>query len=229
MNIEQIQPVGHKKALYIAQRMRPDFVFQMAQLEGNPFTFPEIQTTLSGITVGGHKIGDQQQVLDIDAGWQEVIRQVACGEFVVSKENFIHINTIIAWHEALEVGAFRSGQVGIAGTDYRPPTAGAPLQAAFDAMMENYRQSAAVPEQAFGLFLDAARAQFFYDGNKRTGQLMMSGILMSNGFAPLTIFADAQLEYHRLMLDFYASGDKTAMFTFLAGQYERIAEQFAEG
>ena len=151
MNIEQIQPVGHKKALYIAQRMRPDFVFQMAQLEGNPFTFPEIQTTLSGITVGGHKIGDQQQVLDIAAGWQEVIRQVADGEFAVSKENFIHINTIIARHEALEVGAFRNGQVGIAGTNYRPPTASAPLQAAFDAMMDNYWQSATVPEQAFGL------------------------------------------------------------------------------
>ncbi|HFC8542621.1 TPA: Fic family protein [Neisseria weaveri] len=229
MNIEQVQPVGHKKALYIAQRMRPDFVFQMAKLEGNPFTFPEIQTTLSGITVGGHKIGDQQQVLDIAAGWQEVIRQITGGEFVVSKENFIHINTIIARHEALEVGAFRSGQVGIAGTDYRPPAAGEALEKAFEALLVNYAAAANIPEKAFGVFLDAARAQFFYDGNKRTGQLMMSGILMSNGFAPLAIFADAQLEYHRLMLDFYASGDKTAMLKFLAGQYGRIVEKFAEG
>ena len=120
MNFDRIQPVGHKKALYIAQRMRPDFVFQMAQLEGNPFTFPEIQTTLSGITVGGHKISDQQQVLNIANGWQEVIRQVAADKFTVSKDNFIHINILVAKDEALEVGAFRSGQVGIAGTDYHP-------------------------------------------------------------------------------------------------------------
>lgn len=226
MNFDRIQPVGHKKALYIAQRMRPDFVFQMAQLEGNPFTFPEIQTTLSGITVGGHKISDQQQVLNIANGWQEVIRQVAADKFTVSKDNFIHINILVAKDEALEVGAFRSGQVGIAGTDYHPPAAGEALHRAFEVLLGNYAAAASIPEKAFGLFLDAARAQFFYDGNKRTGQLIMSGVLMTNGFAPLTIFADAQLEYHRLMLNFYASGDKTDMFTFLAGQYARIAEKF---
>ncbi|MDO4777096.1 MAG: Fic family protein [Cardiobacteriaceae bacterium] len=227
MEKEQIKAVGHDKAIFIAQKMRPDFVFQMAQLEGNPFTFPEIQTTLSGITVGGHKLSDQQQVLDIAAGWQEIIRQVGSGEFAVSKDNFIHINTIVARHEALAVGAFRSGQVGIAGTDYRPPAAGAPLAQAFDAMMNAFRNSDSVADKAVGLFLDAARAQFFYDGNKRTGQLMMSGVLMANGFAPVTIFADAQLEYHRLMLDFYQSGDKTAMRAFLATQYARIVAAFA--
>ena len=229
MNIEQIQSVGHKKALYIAKRMKWEFVFQMVQLEGNPLTFPEIQTILSGTSVGGHKISDQNQVLDIDKGWQELIRQVAADAFSLSKDNLVYINVLVAKDEALSVGAFRNGQVGIAGTDYRPPAAGEALESAFEALLANYAAAASIPEKAFGVFLDAARAQFFYDGNKRTGQLMMSGVLMSNGFAPLTIFADAQLEYHRLMLDFYASGDKTAMFTFLAGQYARIAEQFAEG
>lgn len=219
-------PVGHKKALFIAQKMRPDFVFQMSQLENNPFTFPEIQTTLSGITVGGHKISDQNQVLNIANGWQEIIRQVTAGKFTVSKENFILINTLVAKDEALEVGGFRSGQVGISGTDYRPPQAGDALNAAFETLLENYSAAATVPEKAFGLFLDAARAQFFYDGNKRTGQLMMSGVLMSHGYAPLTVFADSKLEYNQLMINFYQSGDKTAMIEFLTKQYERVCRVF---
>lgn len=126
-----MKSVGKEKALYIARRMHPDFVFNMAQLEGNPYTFPEVQTTLSGITVGGHKISDQTQILNIAAGWSEVIRQAATNTFVVNKENFIHINTLIAKDEALAVGDFRDGQAGISGTDYRPPRAGTELENAF--------------------------------------------------------------------------------------------------
>lgn len=228
MNAEDIKPVGLKKALFIAQKMRPDFVFQMAQLENNPFTFPEIQTTLSGITVGGHKISDQNQVLNIATGWQEIIRQVANQQFILDKENFIHLNTIVAKDEALEVGGFRSGQVGISGTNYRPPQAGAPLQAAFEAMLENYHQTDSIADKAFGLFLDAARAQFFYDGNKRTGQLMMSGVLMSHEFAPVVIFADTQHEYNQRMLAFYETGNKLDMMDFLREQYQRIYQNFAD-
>ena len=77
-----MKSVGKEKALYIARRMHPDFVFNMAQLEGNPYTFPEVQTTLSGITVGGHKISDQTQILNIAAGWSEIIRQAATNTFV---------------------------------------------------------------------------------------------------------------------------------------------------
>ena len=228
MNAEDIKPVGLKKALFITQKMRPDFVFQMAQLENNPFTFPEIQTTLSGITVGGHKISDQNQVLNIAIGWQEIIRQVANQQFILDKENFIHLNTIVAKDEALEVGGFRSGQVGISGTNYRPPQAGAPLQAAFEAMLENYHQTDSIADKAFGLFLDAARAQFFYDGNKRTGQFMMSGVLMSHEFAPVVIFADTQHEYNQRMLAFYETGNKLDMMDFLREQYQRIYQNFAD-
>ena len=102
MNYKNIKPVGYKKSLFIAQKMHPDFVFQMAQLENNPFTFPEIQTTLAGITVGGHKISDQNQVLAIAAGWQQIIRQVANHQFMVNKENFIDSienQALWAWSE----------------------------------------------------------------------------------------------------------------------------------
>ena len=125
-----MKAVGKETALYIARRLHPEFVFNMAQLEGNPYTLPEVQTTLSGITVGGHKISDQTQVLNIAAGWSEIIRQVATNKFILSKENFIHINTLIAKDEALSVGAFRDGQVGISGSDYRPPRAGEELEKA---------------------------------------------------------------------------------------------------
>jgi filamentation induced by cAMP protein fic len=213
-----MKAVGKETALYIARRLHPEFVFNMAQLEGNPYTLPEVQTTLSGITVGGHKISDQTQVLNIAAGWSEIIRQVATNKFILSKENFIHINTLIAKDEALSVGAFRDGQVGISGSDYRPPRAGEELEKAFQLLLQHYQQATDITLQAFCGFLDAARAQFFYDGNKRTGQLMMNGVLLSAGYAPTVIFADTQLKYNQKMLSFYQSGNKEEMVAFLESQ-----------
>ena len=210
-----MKAVGKETALYIARRLHPEFVFNMAQLEGNPYTLPEVQTTLSGITVGGHKISDQTQVLNIAAGWSEIIRQVATNEFILSKENFIHINKLIAQDEALSVGAFRDGQVGISGSDYRPPRAGEELEKAFQSLLRHYQQTTDITLQAF-----------FYDGNKRTGQLMMNGILLSAGYAPTVIFADAQLKYNQKMLSFYQSGDKEEMVVFLEGQYKRVLDRF---
>ena len=85
-------------------------------------------------------------------------------------------------------------------------------------MLQHYQQTTDITLQAFCGFLDAARAQFFYDGNKRTGQLMMNGVLLSAGYAPTVIFADTQLKYNQKMLSFYQSGNKEEMVAFLESQ-----------
>lgn len=68
-----INPIGKKEALFIARKLHTDFVFNMAQYENNPFTYPEVKTTLEGITVSGHKLTDQAQILRISAGWKELL------------------------------------------------------------------------------------------------------------------------------------------------------------
>lgn len=218
--------VGYEKALFITQKKYADFVFYMARLESNPFTLQEVQTILAGTTVDAHKISDQNQVLNIANGWSEIINQVSKHIFTVDKNNFIHINTIVAKDEALEVGAFRSGQVGISGTEYLPPNPGPTLDIAFENMLKNYSHTENIKEKSFGIFLDAARAQFFYDGNKRTGQLMMNGVLISNGYLPVTILPGSHAEYNHKMLNFYETGDHAEMCDFLRNQYEKIYRGF---
>jgi hypothetical protein len=38
-----------------------EYVWDAAVLEGNPLTYPEVQTLLDGITVGGRKISDEHR------------------------------------------------------------------------------------------------------------------------------------------------------------------------
>ena len=54
----------------------PEYVWDAAVLEGNPFTYSEVQTLLDGITVGGRKISDEQQVLNLAEAANELLRLV---------------------------------------------------------------------------------------------------------------------------------------------------------
>ena len=65
---------------------------------------------------------------------------------------------------------------------------------------------------AFSLW--TAREQFFWDGNKRTGRIMMAGELMRNGYDALSIPNARREEYNRKMIDFYDSADATEMMVF---------------
>ena len=63
---------NNDKALMLARRERSELVCDAVNLEGMNFTLPEIQTFLEGITVGGHKLADQQIVLNQAEAWRTI-------------------------------------------------------------------------------------------------------------------------------------------------------------
>ena len=201
-------------ALWRAEKLHAQIVTDTVNLEGNPFTLPEVQTLIDGVTVGGRKVEDAEQVLNQCASWRELIRQVREGEFALSKENACALNALVARNEALAWDRFRDLEVAIAGTEYRPPAAEA-LSARFAAMLEAIRGEGDVLVQGMRLFLEMARQQFFCDGNKRTGRLMMNGALLQAGFDVLSIPAKRQLEFNEKMLRYYDAGEPGEMYAFL--------------
>ena len=46
------------------EKDKVDFIYNTSALEGNAMTYPEVETLLDGITVGGHKLSDEQQILN---------------------------------------------------------------------------------------------------------------------------------------------------------------------
>ncbi|SMF03680.1 Fic family protein [Desulfovibrio gilichinskyi] len=215
-----------KKALFIAKKIFAELVFDVQALEGMPFTFPEVQTYLQGITVGGHKIADEDKLKQQILGWEKVIELAKTDTFAISKEIACSVQKIIAKDEALEVGQFRSGQVGIAGTEYEPPKADE-LEDLFPVVINEILKLSDSCEQAYRIHLDFARSQFFYDGNKRTGLLMANGHLLSNGYAPLSVPAKWLTEYNGGMIKFYETGDHAEMMDFLKKCHEKMYGRFS--
>lgn len=207
-------------------KMLPEFVWDASMLEGNPFTFPEVKTLLDGVTVGGHKISDQEQVLNLAESSKRLLAMIRRSSFALSKSIFTELNGIVARNEALEWGVFRGeGRE----TNYTPdvvlgehgrhtplPTLpGAPeLNRVFNGGVAAL-QDCEPFERAAAFFLFGALQQFFFDGNKRTSRLMMNGILMSHGIDAISVPAAKAQEFNEKMVRFYISKNASEMMGFL--------------
>ncbi len=202
------------KALMLAKRQLSELVCDAVNLEGINFTLPEIQTLLDGITVGGHKVSDQEIVLNQANAWRELFRWVENNDFSVTTPKVCELHATAGKNEALEWGRFRSGSVTIAGTDYMPPKA-EELPCLFESLVVELEHIPDVYDRAIHVFLSMARNQFFYDVNKRMGRFMMNGLLLNAGLPAINLPAKRQLEFNSLMLNYYNTGHQQPMNSFL--------------
>jgi len=204
------------------------FVWDASVLEGNPFTYPEVKTLLDGITVGGRKISDQEQVLNLAVSSKHLLATVKACKFTLNKATFTDLHRLVARNETLEWGHFRGEgkessytpdvALGEHGRHTPLPTlAGAPdLNRVFSQGIGELNNQVLHPfEKALAFFLFGALQQFFFDGNKRTSRFMMNGILMSAGIDAISIPAAKVQEFNEKMLRFYLSQDATEMMMFL--------------
>jgi Fic family protein len=201
-------------AKQLAKRDLAALVYDAVNLEGVNMTLPEVQTLLDGITVGGHKISDQNMALNQAKTWETIFDLVGKNEFRFDKATALKLHFIAAQEEALSWGQFRSGYVSIAGSSYEPP-APEELDECWDEVEKLVSKEADIYDQAITAFLQMARNQFFWDVNKRMGRFMMNGILLSNGFPIINVPAKRQQEFNTLMLDFYISNNMQPMNQFL--------------
>ena len=207
-------PANKARSLMLAKRQLSELVCDAVNLEGIPFTLPEIQTLLDGITVGGHKVLDQEIALNQANAWRTLFRWVEQGDFSISAQRACELHAIAGKNEALAWGRFRTGSVTIAGTDYMPPSS-EELPLLFASLVNELQLIADIYDRAIHVFLTMARGQFFYDVNKRMGRFMMNGLLLSEGYPAINLPAKRQLEFNTLMLEFYQTGQKKPMNSFL--------------
>ena len=203
-----------EKAMMLAKRQLAEFVCDAVNLEGINLTLPEIQTLLDGVTVGGHKISDQQIALNQAAAWRALFALIDEKQFEITAEKVCALHLIAGKDEALDWGKFRSSGVTIAGTDYMPPQADG-LPELFDKMVNDSYNISDIYDRAIHFFLTMARYQFFYDVNKRMGRFIMNGLLLNYGYPAINLPAKRQLEFNQLMLDFYETDNQKPMNTFL--------------
>jgi Fic family protein len=207
-----------ERYLFLAKKDKTDFIYNTSALEGNAMTFPEVETLLEGITVGGHKLFDEQQILNQNRSVILLFSMLEENRFELDKRTVCALHAEVALEEALQWGIFRDGNVNIGGTEYLPPAPDT-LNAVFEAGVKAINKIRHPIMKALTYFLFGARSQLFYDGNKRVSRLMMNGILLSAGYPMLNIKAKDKLEFNTQMIAFYDSGNYLKALEYLRDYY----------
>lgn len=202
----------------LAKKDKIDFIYNTSALEGNAMTFPEVQTLLEGITVGGHKLSDEQQILSQNRSVNLLFELIEKSEFRIDKPTLLKLHGKVAEEEAIAWGEFRTSGVNIGGTDYLPPKADE-LSGIFEDGVKEINKIVNPIIRAITYFLFGAKSQFLFDGNKRTARLMMNGILLDNGYPILNIKAKDKLEFNKVMIEFYDNDDIKKAIEYLVNYY----------
>jgi len=227
VNFDLIKASEVKRSLFRLEKSLPELVWNAAALEGNTFTLPQVKTLLDGVTVGGKKLEEAEQILALSEGMDLMINAVRDGSFSLGKELSDIIHGIVAKHEAIESGNFRGegsvtggGSVRLArgGTVEGDPTGenGEQLQADYTNLIAALSTVSDPRARALVYFASATRSQFYFDGNKRTARIMMTGALIQSGFEPINIPYARQEEFNVALDELFRTDDGTRLISFLA-------------
>lgn len=227
IDISRIRHVGIDKARARFRASMPDLIWNAAALEGNNFTLPEVKTLLDGVTVGGKSLEEAEQILALSEGYSLIDELVRDDQFTLTKQTSDRLHGLVARHEAIESGHFRGegavtggGHVRLSHGGLYSPTesseGGAKLLEEMDALLE-YLESIPDPrERALAYFAAATRRQFYFDGNKRTARLMMTGELLKHGYDAVDVPFARKLEFNISLDTLFDTADGTPLMAFLA-------------
>ncbi len=219
-------PGASRRALFRYRQSLVKHVHDASRLEGNPFTYPEVQTLMDGVTVGGHRIDDARQVLNLAEAANRLFTLVETRRFRLVKPVSDRLHALTARQEALEWGNFRgegeevllTPRVMLGHREHVPPLTepgGRNLAELYSAGLSALARVEHPCERAMAYFLFAALHQFYFDGNKRTGRFMMNGELMMHGWDAISVPAARAREFNETMVRFYTDRDGSGMMEFL--------------
>jgi Fic family protein len=110
--------------------------------------------------------------------------------------------------------------VGITGTSYTPPDNEFQIREYLDRACKVINARPSIFEKALLAVLFISYIQPFEDGNKRTGRITGNGILIENGYCPLSYRSVKPVDYKKAMILFYEQNN-------LAAYKKLFIEQFA--
>lgn len=223
IDLDRIHRVGMEKARHRFRAAIPALIWNAAALEGNTFTLPEVRTLLDGVTVSGKRVEEELQIIALSEGYSLIDELVGAGRFRLDKATSDQVHGLVARHEAIESGHFRGEGDASGGGGVRLSNGGfvegvpeQELPARWDNLVEYLAEVDDSRLRALVYNAAATRTQFYFDGNKRTARLMMTGELMTHGYDSVNVPHARRLEYNIALDELFTTDDATPLMRFTA-------------
>lgn len=217
-NVNQIATIGEAMAeqyrmtieenVFYAKRNVVDSIWKEANIEGIAVTFPDTLEIYEGRAVAGLSIDATVAINNLKHAWQFLFDTI---DVPVDLAYVRQMNGIIGANLILNAGELRQTDVSIGGTSWKPEIPDC------DLVKEEIFRKACIKslDGALEMFAYLTRAQLFLDGNKRCAQLIANKMLIEAGAGVLSIPVKKKLEFNRLLVRFYETGDSAKLCEFL--------------
>lgn len=148
-----------------------------------------------------------ETIIKIKSAWEKIIRDLGKP---LSVDYIIDINSIIASHQALEVGKLRDQEWGVSGEFIIP----IPNKEKIEYFIKNINESSfsEKEEKSLELFYSIILEQWFFDGNKRTAFSILNKILIENGLGILLLEEKNNKEFEEKLYNCYLEKYKEVEF-----------------
>ena len=202
----------------LAFSQKNDFVYNTTALEGNTFNYAETETLLSGVTVGGHTIKEENEILNQKEAWKFTLNSAFQNLKIEMTENLIKdIHWRAGKDTIINPGQYRTGRVKISGTNYAPPKTSQEIENLFNIFLNDFKNlKEKIYLKAIIVHFVIALIQPFFDGNKRTARLLMNFILLQNSYPLFSIPVKIRQEYITAMIKGYENLDISELVELLS-------------
>lgn len=194
-----------------AKRNLVDSIYKEAKLEGIGVTFSDTYEIFNGRVVPGLSLDDTIKINNLKRAWQFVFATL---NYPIDLRYIRQINSEIGKGVVFKEGMLRDSEVRIGGTSWKPDLPNEDNINIFINDVTNNLDLSAT-ERAIETLLYLMRCQIFYDGNKRTAQLIANKIMIESGAGIISIPVEQQHSFLEKLITFYETGEQSDISTFL--------------
>jgi fido (protein-threonine AMPylation protein) len=199
--LDEHRPLPASVVRRLGESLRLLLTYHSNAIEGNTLTLRETQVVIEeGLTIGGHPLREHLEATN-HAQAYEYLTELADRREPVTRETILGLHRLVMEGIDESAGRFRNGPVYIRGARITPPPAGQ-----VERLIEQWLEWISGPALDYPPIIRAAVAHHdfeaihpFFDGNGRTGRLLLNLMLMEHGYPPALLLRSWRINYLRAL------------------------------
>ena len=200
------------------ERLGIDLSWKSSQIEGNTYSLLETERLLKEKQTASGKTKEEAVML---------LNHKDALEFILDVPDYLKDLTVARIEEihallTKELGVeryIRHRRVGITGTNYTPLDNEFQIREALEDTVRLINGKNNIFEKALLALVLLSYIQAFTDGNKRTARIVSNGILIANGYCPISFRTVDSIDYKKAMLMFYEQNNIAAFKRIFIDQF----------
>lgn len=215
LHLSEMSDVEYRKEM---ERLGIDLSWKSSQIEGNTYSLLETERLLKEKETASGKTKDEAVMLLNHKDALDFILDVPDYLSTLKVSRIEEIHSILTKELGVERN-IRHRRVGITGTNYQPLDNEFQIREALEDSVRLINSKQGVFDKALLALVLLSYIQAFTDGNKRTARIVSNGILIANGYCPISFRTVDSIDYKKAMLMFYEQNNIAAFKRIFIDQF----------